>query len=162
MSTAIDDLRSMLDERHVKWRTDTSVTNKVEWTIWKSPWFKEVWAKEVDGSISIFNCSMTPAQAVEATLGNDGAGRTDDGVADRGTCSRESRRPMAEYVYGTDGHEGHWLTGEEIVRCRDCAKWSFFDVEDGKRIGDCSEWTHLDGFSHATNEDGFCAGGERK
>lgn len=69
MSTAIDDLRSMLDERHVKWRTDTSVTNKVEWTIWKSPWFKEVWAKEVDGSISIFNCSMTPAQAIEATLG---------------------------------------------------------------------------------------------
>ena len=71
MSTAIDDLRSMLDERHVKWRTDTSVTNKVEWTIWKSPWFKEVWAKEVDGSISIFNCSMTPAQAIEATLGSD-------------------------------------------------------------------------------------------
>lgn len=27
---------------------------------------------------------------------------------------------MAEYVYGTDGHDGHWLTGEEIVRCRDC------------------------------------------
>lgn len=25
-----------------------------------------------------------------------------------------------EYVYGTDGHEGHWLTGEEVVRCRDC------------------------------------------
>ena len=68
----------------------------------------------------------------------------------------------SEYIYGTDGHEGHWLTGEEIVRCRDCAKWSFFDVEDGKRIGDCSEWTHLDGFSHATNEDGFCAWGERK
>ena len=53
------------------------------------------------------------------------------------------------------------LTDEEIVRCRDCAKWSFFDTEDGKRIGYCSEWTHLDGFSHATNEDGFCAWGER-
>ena len=76
MSTAIDELRSMLDERHVKWRTDISVTNKVEWTIWKSPWFKEVWAKEVDGCISIFNCSMTPAQAIEATLG-------------RGVCSYE-------------------------------------------------------------------------
>ena len=37
-----------------------------------------------------------------------------------------------------------------------------FDTEDGKRIGDCSEWTHLDGFSHATNENGFCAWGERK
>ena len=51
---------------------------------------------------------------------------------------------------------------EEIVRCRDCAKWSSFDTKDGKRIGDCSEWTHLDGFSHATDEDGFCAWGERK
>lgn len=27
---------------------------------------------------------------------------------------------MTEYIYGTDGHEGHWLTGEKIVRCRDC------------------------------------------
>jgi predicted RNA-binding Zn-ribbon protein involved in translation (DUF1610 family) len=27
---------------------------------------------------------------------------------------------MSEYIYGTDDHEGHWLTGEEIVRCRDC------------------------------------------
>ena len=27
---------------------------------------------------------------------------------------------MSEYIYATDGHEGHWLTGEEIVRCRDC------------------------------------------
>lgn len=52
--------------------------------------------------------------------------------------------------------------GEEIVRCRDCAKWSFFDTEDGKRIGDCSEWTHLDGFSHATDENGFCSWGERR
>ena len=27
---------------------------------------------------------------------------------------------MSEYVYATDEHKGHWLTGEEIVRCRDC------------------------------------------
>ena len=69
---------------------------------------------------------------------------------------------MSERIVATDGHEGHWFTGEEIVRCRDCTKWSFFDVEDGNRIGDCAEWTHLDGFSHATNENGFCAWGERK
>lgn len=31
---------------------------------------------------------------------------------------------MSEYVYGTDEHDGHWLTGEEIVRCRDC--WHSF------------------------------------
>lgn len=27
---------------------------------------------------------------------------------------------MSEYVYATDEHKGHWLTGEEIVRCKDC------------------------------------------
>lgn len=51
---------------------------------------------------------------------------------------------------------------KRVVRCRDCAKWSFFDTEDGKRIGDCAEWTHLDGFSNATDEDGFCKWGERR
>ena len=70
---------------------------------------------------------------------------------------------MIEYVTVWRDHEPtklHW--GVPVVRCRDCAKWSFFDTEDGKRIGDCSEWTHLDGFSHATNENGFCAWGERR
>lgn len=67
--SATDDLRSLLDERGAKWKADTSVINGVVWTIWKSPWFGETWAKEVDGSISLFNCSMTPEQAIEATLG---------------------------------------------------------------------------------------------
>ena len=70
---------------------------------------------------------------------------------------------MTEYVTVWRDNEPtklHW--GVPVVRCRDCAKWSFFDTEDGKRIGDCSEWTHLDGFSHATNENGFCAWGERR
>ena len=84
--TATERLRAMLDERHVKWHTDTSVTNQVEWTIWKSPWFKEVWAKEVDGSISIFNCSMTPAQAIEATLGR-GECQLKHANWDNGTCT---------------------------------------------------------------------------
>ena len=70
---------------------------------------------------------------------------------------------MIEYVTVWRDHEPtklHW--GVPVVRCRDCAKWSLFDTEDGKRIGDCSEWTHLDAFSHATNENGFCAWGERR
>ncbi len=59
---------------------------------------------------------------------------------------------MSEYIYGTDGHEGHWLTGEEIVRCRDC-KFCM------------SYWgaNYCDYFSHVTNDpDGFCAWGERR
>lgn len=77
----------------------------------------------------------------------------------RAGASMETHREYVGYLDEWDGTER--LTDEEIVRCRDCAKWSFFDTEDGKRIGYCSEWTHLDGFSHATNEDGFCAWGER-
>ena len=150
--TATDELRRMLDEHGIEYCGGEIMTYTED---------AEYMPSE-NNTFDVTLYHLTPAQAVEATLGNDGAGRTDDGVAERGTCSRESRRPMAKYVYGTDGREGHWLTGEEIVRCRDCAKWSFFDTEDGKRIGDCSEWTHLDGFSHATNENGFCAWGERK
>lgn len=28
--------------------------------------------------------------------------------------------PEGEYVGGTDGHNRYWLTGMQIVRCRDC------------------------------------------
>lgn len=71
---------------------------------------------------------------------------------------------MSEYIVEepNDGGSASWRVRESIVRCKDCAKWSCFDTEDGKRIGDCSEWTHLDGFSHATNENGFCSWGERR
>ena len=73
---------------------------------------------------------------------------------------------MSEYIfkceYDTFNGTFSQKRGEEIVRCRDCAKWSFFDTEDGKRIGDCAEWTHLDGFTHATRENGFCAWGVKR
>lgn len=32
----------------------------------------------------------------------------------------ELKHKAGEYVYGTDGHEEHWLTGERIVRCGNC------------------------------------------
>jgi len=62
---------------------------------------------------------------------------------------------MSEYIYATDEHEGHWLTGEEIVRCRDC---THYGCEDGlcDRVGSFPEW-------HACVEPkGFCAWGERE
>ena len=40
---------------------------------------------------------------------------------------------MTEYIYGTDGREGHWLTGEEIVRCRDCKHVSHYWHHDCER-----------------------------
>lgn len=57
-----------------------------------------------------------------------------------------------EYVYGTDGHEGHWLTGEEIVRCRDCK----FYLEEHK-------WCyHFEDSEFCPEPNGFCAWGERR
>lgn len=55
---------------------------------------------------------------------------------------------MSEYIVGTDDREGHWLTGEEIVRCRDCA------VYDGEGYG-CS-------YGRGDDPDGFCAWGVRR
>ena len=54
---------------------------------------------------------------------------------------------MSEYIYGTDEHEGHWLTGEEIVRCRDC---KFKDEP-----WNCAA-------PYYVKPDGFCAWGERR
>lgn len=69
---------------------------------------------------------------------------------------------MAEYVYGTDGHEGHWLTGEEIVRCRDCQNAT--ECEDGTL--DCNgalvqTWDYWNDkpLRNPVPPDGFCAWG---
>lgn len=63
---------------------------------------------------------------------------------------------MTEYIYGTDDHEGHWLTGEEIVRCRDCEH--FHDSVNGcDEFGD--EWN---GMWAIVEPDGFCAWALRK
>lgn len=69
---------------------------------------------------------------------------------------------MAEYVYGTDGHEGHWLTGERIVRCGECKYYDeIIHACDHPCVtplrGDCPEnWI----FSCFDND--FCCWGKRK
>lgn len=69
---------------------------------------------------------------------------------------------MSEYVYGTDGHDGHWLTGEEIVRCRDC---THFSEGMGTHVWLCERMEYLDieGWTKNVRVDpnGFCAWGER-
>ena len=72
---------------------------------------------------------------------------------------------MSEYVYATDEHKGHWLTGEEIVRCRDCKYHepmvvSYLD----KPLSVCisEQWIGAEGDNPLVKPDGFCAWGERK
>ncbi len=65
---------------------------------------------------------------------------------------------MTEYIYGTDEQQVHWLTNEEIVRCRDC---KHYDDQDGE-IGTCDlGLDNLDLYS-IVEPDGFCAWGERR
>ena len=70
---------------------------------------------------------------------------------------------MSEYVYATDEHKGHWLTGEEIVRCRDCAKADYAEVHmfDGTRQ---RKWTctRFECFHHMVKPDDFCSRGARR
>ena len=63
---------------------------------------------------------------------------------------------MSEYIYATDGHEGHWLTGEEIVRCIDCIYFYCLWT-------DCCVCTrNKDKLMPWVEPNGFCAWGEKK
>ena len=75
---------------------------------------------------------------------------------------------MAEYVYGTDGHDGHWLTGEEIVRCRDCKHARVFHplnpitgVSAGIEVWRCEHFWTVDELPDV-EPDGFCKWGVRR
>lgn len=72
---------------------------------------------------------------------------------------------MSERIVATDGHEGHWYTGEEIVRCRDCKHMHTVRSWLGMDVDEC--WLHADPESGAlgkepTEPNGFCAWGERR
>lgn len=72
---------------------------------------------------------------------------------------------MTEYICGTDGHEGHWLTGEPIVRCRDCRYASAGEavISGNWQHGNCHN-PRFRGSLHCANAraDGFCAWAERR
>ena len=61
---------------------------------------------------------------------------------------------MSEYIYATDEHKGHWLTGEEIVRCSDCKYYELVQEDSGDW---CGYWT-----DRVYRADGFCAWAERR
>ena len=69
---------------------------------------------------------------------------------------------MSEYIYGTDGHEGHWLTGEEIVRCRDCKHYdAVINSCNHPRVTPFFRDTPAN-WIFTPHRDGFCAWGERR
>lgn len=72
---------------------------------------------------------------------------------------------MAEYVCGTDGHEGHWLTGEEIVRCMDCEHIHEHDMRAYGGDHDqllCHHFSMSSSAGWPVEPDGFCKWGKRR
>ena len=69
---------------------------------------------------------------------------------------------MSEYIYGTDGHQEHWLTGEEIVRCGACMY--YYEAEEYNPhfnyIRRCCEYFGT--YNDEVAPDGFCKWGEPK
>ena len=70
-----------------------------------------------------------------------------------------------EYVYGTDGNGEHWLTGERIVRCRDCVHMHHVKSWLGNYVDEC--WLHASTETGALGKErvepnGFCAWGKRR
>lgn len=65
---------------------------------------------------------------------------------------------MSEHIVATDDHEGHWYTGEEIVRCRDCKR---YQPRKGAMLSCRFEYKGFVQWRYA-EPDGFCWKGERK
>ena len=122
--TATDELRRLLDERGVEWEDDSE-----EWikhTSWNDA---NCWFNEYPDGLTAWGMINrgTPVQAINATLGNDGAERSNDGVAER----ERDQPPYAELIallardWGIeaswDGLRHFWYIGltEECVRNRD-------------------------------------------
>ena len=72
---------------------------------------------------------------------------------------------MSEYVYATDEHKGHWLTGEEIVRCRDC-KYATISTTGVCKYCEMFVLPDTDGYGADAQVnlplDFFCAWGEKR
>lgn len=81
--SATDELRRLLDERGVEWK-DYGYENHTWWGGWHAEN-----RPSVNGLFVKVEGVVTPEQAIAATLGNDGVGRTNDGVDGRGTCHME-------------------------------------------------------------------------
>ena len=91
--SATDDLRRLLDERGVEHYDGT------ERTLWgyeqtgEGAGVYRFAASEINGGFLQFDMfRIRPEQAIAATLGNDGVGRTNDGVDERGKLKAENEQ----------------------------------------------------------------------
>lgn len=104
--TATERLRELLDERGVEWWKPVQMEGS-EYTRWHDANGMEWTTSEIHGSrkLRIGASFITPEQAIDATLGNEGLERSKNGVAERGTCHDTG---------GTDEN------GQQVFNCDAC------------------------------------------
>lgn len=100
-SNATDELRRLLDERGVEYRVNET-TKVFEWYFDGTDGEGSAHATEVNGGINIMACSLTPAQAIAATLGGDDKSRWFQLF---GTPERAARTVMRYLFDGCEGAE---------------------------------------------------------
>ena len=106
--SATDELRRLLDERGVEHEDseltdhgDRTTTYYTEWGGNDDGDGANVYVEYMDGTV-LRMFDATPAQAIAATLGNDGVGRTNDGV-DGCYLMRDGEKFPVELDYGFTG-----------------------------------------------------------
>ena len=115
--TATERLRELLDERGVKYETEDRPTIRyTEWGDWVFAEPLDAKPHTLGAQCELMRIPATPEQAIAATLGNDGAERSNDGVAERGTC--HMKRSQDECY---DEHTGEeWSVG--CWKCTACGE----------------------------------------
>jgi hypothetical protein len=110
--SATDELRRLLDERGVEWKAHGH-ENRTWWSNNENVgWYAET-RPSVRGLYVEIEAVLTPEQAIAATLGNDGVGRTKNGVAER-ECDQlkaenEQLRELVRFMWYAD-YAGHFST----------------------------------------------------
>ena len=127
--TATDKLRRLLDERGVEHYDhengeplrDLSEAGPDPATSWRMGDASVCAVPDKNGTLDIWIDHATPEQAIAATLGNDGVGRSNDGVAERKTCRRLPQRSNCR----CEVHNGHFSASFGYWTCSECGVENF-------------------------------------
>lgn len=71
---------------------------------------------------------------------------------------------IAEHIVKMVIAEASTVDAVEVVRCKDCAFWTYEGVGSStlKRFGSCEKWYPFGNEQHSCHDDDFCSNGERR
>ena len=115
--TATEVLRRLLDERGVEYRFNDA-TKVFEWHFDGTDGEGSAHATEVNGGVNIIACSLTPEQAIAATLGSSSCTNNCTNGERTGTCTADETETW-ECVCDQIGRYGKRVT-VHVMECSEC------------------------------------------